>query len=417
MDIISQLGDDLLLQILSCVPTKDVLATSLLSKRWRSLWKLVPQLEYDDRNHIGDYKIFSPYVYRSLISNKAPVLEYLHLKLGRDCPAIDISLWIDIALSRRVRELEIVIRSCHVRFYSLPSSVYTSETLESLTLNNCVLLDVPVRVCLPSLKSLSLKLVDYVGNASLPRLLSGCPNLHVLFVQRYAEDATMDSTVVVPSLQRLTILDTNHATCGRFEIDVPSLKYLNITENVDYNSRQIENMPELVEAHVEITCGVAHKFLRALTSVRRLSLSLSLSEVMQPSGMIFNQLVHLELNTYAQVWWDLLTHMLQDSPKLQTLKLINKLSSGGLGQRNPNVWKPPSTVPECLLCSLEVFEWNEYQGRQGDREIATYVLKSAACLKRATFSPKSTDVGKKYQMLKELTSVATSSTSFQLLFD
>lgn len=47
------------------------------------------------------------------------------------------------------------------------------------------------------------------------------------------------------------------------------------------------------------------------------------SQVMQPSGMIFNQLVHLELNTYAKGWWDLLTHMLQDSPKLQTLKLIS----------------------------------------------------------------------------------------------
>lgn len=58
--------------------------------------------------------------------------------------------------------------------------------------------------------------------------------------------------------------------------------------------------------------------------------------------------------------------------------------------------------------------WNGYQG---DIEIATYVLKNAACLKKATFFPKSTDVGQKYQMLKELASVATASTSFQLLFD
>lgn len=49
--------------------------------------------------------------------------------------------------------------------------------------------------------------------------------------------------------------------------------------------------------------------------------------------------------------------------------------------------------------------------------MATYVLKNAACLKTATFSPESIDVGEKYQMLKELASVPTASTSCQLLFD
>lgn len=279
MDIISQLGDDLLLRILSCVPTKDVVATSLLSKRWRSLWKLVPQLEYDDSNHIGDYKIFSQYVYRSLLSNKAPVLEYLHLNLGMDCPVIDISLWIDIAVSRRVSELKIDIRSCQEVSFSLPSSVYTSETLETLTLVNYVYLDVPVSVSLPSLTSLTLENVDYVDEQTLPRLLSGCPNLEELFVQRHEADETMDATVVVPSLQRLTMLDIFSGTRGRCVIDVPSLKYLSITEKVVYNFRQIENMPELAEADVDITHGVTQNFLRALTSVRRLSLSLSLSEV------------------------------------------------------------------------------------------------------------------------------------------
>lgn len=241
---------------------------------------LVPQLKYDDSSYIGDYKIFSQYVYRSLLTNKAPVLEYLHLNLGYDCPVIDIRLWIDIAVSRGARELEIGIRSCKEVSFSLPSSVYTSETLESLTLTHYVYLDVPVNVCLPSLTSLSLENVDYVDDTTLPRLLSGCPNLEELFVQRHEGDETMDATVVVPSLQRLTMLDTNSGTCGRCVIDVPSLKYLSITENVSYNLRQIENMPELEEADVDITHGVPQSFLRALTCVRRLSLSLSLSEVM-----------------------------------------------------------------------------------------------------------------------------------------
>jgi len=69
------------------------------------------------------------------------------------------------------------------------------------------------------------------------------------------------------------------------------------------------------------------------------------------------------------------------------------------------------------LFSLEAFEWIGYKGRRGDREVATYVLKNAACLRTAKFSPESTDVGEKYHMLKELASVPTASTSSKLLFD
>jgi len=61
---------------------------------------------------------------------------------------------------------------------------------------------------------------------------------------------------------------------------------------------------------------------------------------MCPSGIIFSQLVHLNLSTVVKGWWDLLTSMLQDSPKLQSLKLIdvcdlyNMLLSGLVSQYN-----------------------------------------------------------------------------------
>ncbi|XP_010448286.1 PREDICTED: F-box/FBD/LRR-repeat protein At4g26340-like [Camelina sativa] len=416
MDRISQLPDDLLLRILSRVPTRNVVATSLLSQRWRFLWMLVPKLRFDDTNHNGgDYKSFSQFVYRYLLSNKAPVLQQFHLNLGADCPAVDIRLWIDIAVSRRVIELGIHIRSSKAVPFSLPSSVYTSDTLETLRLINLVLSNAPSSVCLPSLKVLHLKMVD---NASLSNLLSGCPNLEELFVERHKEDSVMDVTIAVPSLQRLSMVDTNDVGRSRYVIDAPCLKYLNIVDEALYKSRQIENMPELVEANIEITRRVTHKFLRALTSVRHLSLCLSISKVRCPSGIIFNQLVRLSFYTFAKGrWWDLLTCMLQDSPKLRFLKLIDKHDSGLCGNETPIGWRLPSSVPECILSSLEAFEWIGYKGRRGDIEMATYVLKNAACLRTATFTPKSTDVGKKYRMLKKLASVPTASTSSQLLFD
>ncbi|KAJ4872976.1 F-box/FBD/LRR-repeat protein [Raphanus sativus] len=145
------------------------------------------------------------------------------------------------------------------------------------------------------------------------------------------------------------------------------------------------------------------------------SVSLHMKQVVSPRGMIFNQLVHLILCLFAGHCWDLVTCMLQDSPKLRFLKLIDLIYLTDMDI--PTVWKPPSSVPECLLQSLEAFEWFGYRGRQGEREMATYVLKNATCLKTATFSPLSTNLGEKNRMLKELESVATASASAQLLFD
>ncbi|CAN7014450.1 unnamed protein product, partial [Brassica rapa subsp. trilocularis] len=206
----------------------------------------------------------------------------------------------------------------------------------------------------------------------------------------------MDVTVVLPSLQRLHM--SHNKTRGTYVLNVPSLKYLKCSGMASSNLLQIKNMPELVTAHFN------GKFLKALTSVRRLKLWITPPQVMNPSGMIFNQLVHLDLCLFREGWWDLLICILQGSPKLRFLKLINKLDWGDIfsnsGRKIPTGWKPPSSVPECLLHSLEAFEWFGYRGRHGDKEMAAYVLENATCLKTATFYPKSTHLGKRNRMIE-----------------
>ncbi|KAF3495503.1 hypothetical protein DY000_02057850 [Brassica cretica] len=48
MDRISGLSDELLVKILSFLPTENAVSTSLLSKQWRFLWMWLPKLEYHD---------------------------------------------------------------------------------------------------------------------------------------------------------------------------------------------------------------------------------------------------------------------------------------------------------------------------------------------------------------------------------
>ncbi|CAH8304229.1 unnamed protein product [Eruca vesicaria subsp. sativa] len=303
MDKISDLPDDLLLQILSLNPSKDVTATSFLSKTWSSLWTLVPVLGYDDRNHNGDYKLFTQFVYKSLLSNNAPVLQHLHLNLGPDCSSVDIGQWINHAVSRHLHELQIDIRSSNNGPFTLPSSLYTSATLQRLTLINCVFLDVPVHVHLPFLKTLSLKFVTYANKTSLPTFLTGCPNLEDLFVEHRFENSPMDVNVLVPSSQRLHMSISNYV--GKYMLKYSSLKCLKFVGMASSKLLQIENMPELIKANVTF-CEDTHKFLKALTSVRRLELRITLPEVVDLSSMIFHQLVHLILHKIAQEeWWSL----------------------------------------------------------------------------------------------------------------
>jgi hypothetical protein len=47
-------------------------------------------------------------------------------------------------------------------------------------------------------------------------------------------------------------------------------------------------------------------------------------------------------------------------------------------------WNQPSSVPECLLSSLQIFKWPQYLGRPEDRDIAVYILKNARHLKKTT---------------------------------
>ncbi|KAG2285655.1 hypothetical protein Bca52824_045259 [Brassica carinata] len=51
MGNINELCDDLLVKILLQIPTEEVVATSLLSRRWRSVWKLVPKLDFRDYSY------------------------------------------------------------------------------------------------------------------------------------------------------------------------------------------------------------------------------------------------------------------------------------------------------------------------------------------------------------------------------
>ena len=271
MDRISPLPDDLILKILSFPRTEVAITTSLLSKRWRDVWKHVPKLEYYAPRA-------SPFVHNFLLLHKAPVLQTMHVRLSQNHRPTDIEIWFRVAVERGVRKL---------RFHNylfgpeeairLPGSLYTCQTLVSLTLFSAVIVDVPLTICFPSLKTLRLRRVEFSNDEIVPRILSGCPVLEDLTVVREHNGSVKNITIMVPSLLRLTVLDFKFAykVPGNdvgFVIKAPSLKSLTVVSQVSWVCSLV-NMPNLVKANVKLPPpGDSKKLLECLTSARHLSL-------------------------------------------------------------------------------------------------------------------------------------------------
>ncbi|XP_018461352.2 FBD-associated F-box protein At3g49020-like isoform X1 [Raphanus sativus] len=415
-DMISELPEALLLHILSSVPTKDVIATSVLSKRWRSLWKMVPNLKlYFNMEYYS-----SEDVYRLLNLHKAPVLESLHLSIEDKSARLDIGILIGIAFSRHVRELVLDHYredETTVRFPSVLCSY--NNTLEVLKLTHDFLLDFPSRVCFDALRELHLYHVQFKDEASVCNLLSGCPRLQDLVVERFSNFDVETYTIAVPSLQRLTIeeeYNISDVDGGGYVINAPSLKCLNIKGLCFNDVCLIENAPELVEAKIEDVSDVDNEnILASLTSAKRLSFYFPL-EIKYPIGTIFYQLVSLELHIQGTNGWNLFSFMLDSSPKLQSIKLDSPYRGDcPVGWE----WNQPKRVPECLLLHLETLVWRGYGWeREDEKQVATYILKNARQLKKATFTtaPTESKMEKRREMLNELANVVRASKSCRLVF-
>ncbi|VVB11712.1 unnamed protein product [Arabis nemorensis] len=418
-DKISRLPDDFLLPILSCLPTKDVMVTSLLSKRWRFLWTLVPRLNFDLRLHDNSSPKFTNFVNRFLLLHKAPTSESLHIKIGSRCctAEVDLGIWVRIAVDRCVRELNISYCTGEEPI-RLPMCLFTCRTLSVLKLKNISLVDASSYVCFQSLKTLHLLDVKYLDDRSLPQILSCCSALEDLVVQRCPGDNVKVVTVNALCLKTLSLHKSSQAFEGDddgFLIVAPKLKRLDI-EDYWGGFCYIDNMPEVVDANVDVIYKNTEKLLGSLTSIKRLALCLVTSDAAYPTGTIFSQLVHLELCTCAPRWWDLLTRLIEDSPKLRVLKLRQKHIRRAPSPRAS--WKQPITLPKGLLSHLETFKWELYEGSQKQKEVATFILKHAIRLKTVIISPKSTStLLEKHEMLKELSSAPRGSSTCELLFD
>ncbi|KAL0793522.1 hypothetical protein Bca101_064899 [Brassica carinata] len=166
-DRLSNLPDDLLCRILSELPTKDTISTSLLSKRWRNLWLSVPALDLESKN-FKDVDSLLQLIDEFLESNEERDIR--RFKLIYDWEAYEhfhdeFVPRIDDVVKRRVRYLTLLNKvEVEEALVRLPLSLYSCGTLVELTLY-AVVFDHPEKevVSLPCLKTMHLEAVKFDG--------------------------------------------------------------------------------------------------------------------------------------------------------------------------------------------------------------------------------------------------------------
>ena len=119
MDRIGSLPDEVLSHILCSLTTKEAALTSILSKRWRNLFTLVPNLDIDDsvflnpeegkRERDGILQSFMDFVDRVLASQGDTPIEKFSLKCKTGIDTDRVNQWICNVLQRGATSLELVL--------------------------------------------------------------------------------------------------------------------------------------------------------------------------------------------------------------------------------------------------------------------------------------------------------------------
>ncbi|MED6107222.1 hypothetical protein PIB30_012059 [Stylosanthes scabra] len=218
VDGISQLPDHVIHHILSQLHNvNDAIRTSVLSKRWRSLWHSYPVLVFYERkftagirrgNSCNEGESFIDYVSNCLQTRLEKNLDIqklvLHMTSFDLKAARHVDHWLSVAGGSSIKELDLHFGVENNRRYSLPETVLQSKTLTGIRLS-CCKLEPRNKIMLPHLRKLCLQKIS-LNEDIVQNLISGCHSIEDL---RLIQCSCLRH-LQVSSLVRLNRVDIHH---------------------------------------------------------------------------------------------------------------------------------------------------------------------------------------------------------------
>ncbi|XP_017979677.1 PREDICTED: F-box protein At3g03040-like [Theobroma cacao] len=195
VDRISSLPDELLFHIISFLPLKQAVCTSILSTRWRKIYASMSNLNFDDcfKWRKSDGYGFMNFVDRVLLYHTGGVDKF-RIKYGGFVDSYRVDGWIQYALLKNVRELDLYI-DCH-KFKVLSAGVSTCKTLVALRLHSL---------------------------AAATNLFKGISNVIALRISGIFTAVFLPGSIAIPELPKLTYLNLDGYFSGGWERLLPHL--------------------------------------------------------------------------------------------------------------------------------------------------------------------------------------------------
>ncbi|MCD9559563.1 hypothetical protein HAX54_017613 [Datura stramonium] len=141
-DVFTNLPDSVIDVILMCLPCKDAVRTSILSKKWRYNWCRLTELTLDTslwetkKDLLNPAVKFTKIIYQLLTLHEGRITKFtLNIVHLESCPKIDNFI---LFLSRNGIQ-HLVLHFPRNKLCRLPSSLFTCSQLRHLTLHNCII--------------------------------------------------------------------------------------------------------------------------------------------------------------------------------------------------------------------------------------------------------------------------------------
>ncbi|GFP90265.1 putative fbd-associated F-box protein at5g56440 [Phtheirospermum japonicum] len=377
IDRLSALPDDVLVHILSFLPTQLSVSTSVLGKRWRCVWAHVPNLDLNSDDEI---------INKVMLLHKRQNINNFCLSHFDDCSDFQFEAWIATLIDRSVRKLDICL-DCQVK---LPRCLFNCKTLVDLSLAWCGDIPMTGTVFLPALKKLQLDRVTYESAESLQRLISGCPVLEDLFVEREKtnEDTLVCCCISSTTLNKLKLISGRRVIYG-LKLDAPALRSLTLYEFVsqDFSAGDLTSLIEAninLQAHDLINDYALYsrsviEFVGKMNNLKCLKLTTFRMEVPDSAfsalTMKFYNLTELKLNADCRF----IQKLLENADNLEVLNI--RIVYGDLN------WTEPKQVPACLTSHLGTVRIHDLQCDEKELSMVRYILRNAKVLKRMEIQP------------------------------
>ncbi|XP_039687907.1 F-box/FBD/LRR-repeat protein At1g13570 isoform X2 [Medicago truncatula] len=215
-DRISYLLGDVIDKILSHLPIREAVRTSVLSNKWRYKWATIPNLVFDKQCVSATSKCSELFldmegklmeiIDQVLLLYSGPINKFQISRCGVNLISeTALDRWIFHLTKRSIKEL--VLQISERKLYKIPWCLFSCQSLHHLTLYYCLLKPPSTIEGLKNLKSLDLDHVS-MSQYAFENLISSCPLLENLTLTEL--DGFTQINIHAPNLKVLDI-------CGKFE--------------------------------------------------------------------------------------------------------------------------------------------------------------------------------------------------------